>query len=160
MGGHDQDHHPQAGADDGVYNSVDHQDHLLHADTDKLRLLASPLAPVSREGHGSTRVESMGAASAHEKRDLEALGFRYRHDHDCPEFVKHSSSTNYELFYDLWFVANLEVFSNLHEITDVPKLTGYIGYVTYVVGLEHRGCISTNTRQVIVVYLVHSWHGQ
>ncbi|ORY65271.1 uncharacterized protein BCR38DRAFT_294854, partial [Pseudomassariella vexata] len=35
-----------------------------------------------------------------------------------------------QLFYDLWFVANLEVFSSVHEVTQNTKLYSYMGYLT------------------------------
>jgi hypothetical protein len=136
MAGHDHDHDPHDG-NDGAHAAL-----LRHTDSDELKLLASPIVPAPRAqpqpiaatavvsaaaaAPAGTRVDSVEA----EQHDLEALGFRYKQDHDCPEFIKHSTSTTYELFYDLWFVANLEVFSEVHEITDIPKLTGYIGYVT------------------------------
>jgi hypothetical protein len=43
-------------------------------------------------------------------------------------FERHEESTAIELFYDLFFVANLTTFSNIHEITDVKTLTSYIGF--------------------------------
>jgi hypothetical protein len=43
-------------------------------------------------------------------------------------FERHEESTAIELFYDLFFVANLTTFSNIHKITDVKTLTSYIGF--------------------------------
>ncbi|KAL6801331.1 hypothetical protein GGI42DRAFT_343362 [Trichoderma sp. SZMC 28013] len=34
-----------------------------------------------------------------------------------------------KLFYDLWFVANLNVFSTVHEINDVSSLGSFVGYI-------------------------------
>lgn len=45
-----------------------------------------------------------------------------------PEFQRHEESTNIELFYDLFFVANLTTFSGLHEINDKKTLTSYVGF--------------------------------
>lgn len=45
-----------------------------------------------------------------------------------PEFQRHEETTNIELFYDLFFVANLTTFSALHEINDKKTLTSYIGF--------------------------------
>ncbi|KAL7932059.1 hypothetical protein V8C35DRAFT_329036 [Trichoderma chlorosporum] len=39
----------------------------------------------------------------------------------APEFAK--------LFYDLWFVANLNVFSTVHEINDASSLGSFVGYI-------------------------------
>ncbi|KAI5865627.1 bacterial low temperature requirement A protein-domain-containing protein [Durotheca rogersii] len=38
-------------------------------------------------------------------------------------------ASNYELFYDLWFVANLNTFTSVHEITDKGTLFSFMGYV-------------------------------
>lgn len=45
-----------------------------------------------------------------------------------PEFQRHSETTNIELFYDLFFVANLTSFSDIHEINDSQVLSAYIGF--------------------------------
>ncbi|PMD60148.1 uncharacterized protein K444DRAFT_589316 [Hyaloscypha bicolor E] len=45
-----------------------------------------------------------------------------------PEFQRHTETTNIELFYDLFFVANLTTFSGIHEINDRKTLTSYIGF--------------------------------
>lgn len=45
-----------------------------------------------------------------------------------PEFQKHKETTNIELFYDLFFVANLTTFSSVNEINDHKTLTSYIGF--------------------------------
>lgn len=48
--------------------------------------------------------------------------------HDVPIFQRHEESTTIELFYDLFFVANLATFSNIHEINNTRTLTSYIGF--------------------------------
>ena len=45
-----------------------------------------------------------------------------------PEFKKRTETTNIELFYDLFFVANLTAFSTNHEINDTKTLTSYVGF--------------------------------
>ena len=45
-----------------------------------------------------------------------------------PHFVKHEESTNIELFYDLFFVANLTSFSDVHEVNSSKSLRSYIGF--------------------------------
>jgi len=45
-----------------------------------------------------------------------------------PNFVRHEESTNIELFYDLFFVANLTTFSIVHEVNSRKTLTSYIGF--------------------------------
>ncbi|KAI9676024.1 MAG: hypothetical protein M1817_000767 [Caeruleum heppii] len=45
-----------------------------------------------------------------------------------PHFSYHEESTAIELFYDLFFVANLGTFTDLHKIDDGPALSSYIAY--------------------------------
>jgi low temperature requirement protein LtrA len=46
-----------------------------------------------------------------------------------PEFQRHAEITKIELFYDLFFVANLTIFSSIHEINDRKTLTSYVGFL-------------------------------
>lgn len=46
--------------------------------------------------------------------------------HENPELHRHTEATNLELFYDLFFAANLTVFSNIHEVTDSATLKQYV----------------------------------
>ncbi|KAH7392951.1 hypothetical protein BKA66DRAFT_411624 [Pyrenochaeta sp. MPI-SDFR-AT-0127] len=48
--------------------------------------------------------------------------------HDNPAFHRHAEATTAELFYDLFFVANLTTFTSLQEINDRHSLTDYIGF--------------------------------
>ncbi|KAI0900069.1 hypothetical protein F4806DRAFT_454954 [Annulohypoxylon nitens] len=48
---------------------------------------------------------------------------------DTPKFSKPEAATNFELFYDLWFVANLNVFTSIHDISDFWRFTSFIGYI-------------------------------
>ncbi|KAJ4212861.1 hypothetical protein NW759_011502 [Fusarium solani] len=54
----------------------------------------------------------------------------HSHDEEEPviKFPKRESAAPVELFYDLWFVANLNVFTTLHPITDVTNLGSFIRY--------------------------------
>lgn len=96
-----------------------------------LRLISSPVATGLDDNHKPSRASSLGLDQSGTP-DVENLGFRYRDEHDCPEFIKHSNSTNYELFYDLWFVANLEIFSSSKGVSKESDLYAYIGYLRYV----------------------------
>jgi low temperature requirement protein LtrA len=62
--------------------------------------------------------------------DFEHLGWRYGRNQNVPEFVKHSGSTTYEMFFDLWFVACMSMFAETHTTTDSHKLWTYMGYLT------------------------------
>jgi hypothetical protein len=48
--------------------------------------------------------------------------------HDNPAFHRHAEATTSELFYDLFFVANLTTFTSNLEINDRNSLTAYIGF--------------------------------
>lgn len=45
-----------------------------------------------------------------------------------PEFKRYEDATNLELFYDLFFVANLATFTDSHEINEVAALKAYTGF--------------------------------
>jgi hypothetical protein len=47
---------------------------------------------------------------------------------ELPAFERHEESTVIELFYDLFFVANLTTFSDLHEINTFGTLQAYVGF--------------------------------
>ncbi|KXJ91889.1 hypothetical protein Micbo1qcDRAFT_161921 [Microdochium bolleyi] len=44
-------------------------------------------------------------------------------------FRKSHAAANFELFFDLWFVANLNVFTSVHQIVAASKLASYIGFI-------------------------------
>lgn len=45
-----------------------------------------------------------------------------------PQFQRHEEATTIELFYDLFFVANLTTFTSLHKINDAESLRSYAGF--------------------------------
>ncbi|KAI0436803.1 hypothetical protein F4803DRAFT_556628 [Xylaria telfairii] len=47
-----------------------------------------------------------------------------------PRFEKHEASSTLEVFYDLWFVANLAIFTTLHTVNDKTTLWSYVGYIS------------------------------
>ncbi|KAF2175986.1 hypothetical protein K469DRAFT_682858 [Zopfia rhizophila CBS 207.26] len=47
---------------------------------------------------------------------------------DSPEFHRRAEATSIELFYDLFFVANLTTFTNVHEVNDHKSLSSYVGF--------------------------------
>ena len=50
--------------------------------------------------------------------------------HDSPTFHHYAEATTAELFYDLFFVANLTTFTSEQEVNDRGSLTDYIGFVS------------------------------
>ena len=63
-----------------------------------------------------------------------ALKFSLPHHHhpdpDHPPFKHRHESSTVELFYDLFFVANLATFTANHEIVDAESLKNYVGFFT------------------------------
>jgi hypothetical protein len=49
-------------------------------------------------------------------------------DHDSLVFSQRHEANSVELFFDLFFVANLATFTAYHSITDGDYLLGYIGF--------------------------------
>lgn len=47
---------------------------------------------------------------------------------ETPEFKRYNEATNIELFYHLFFVANLTTFTDAHEINAIPALKAYAGF--------------------------------
>ncbi|PVH84270.1 hypothetical protein DL98DRAFT_558495 [Cadophora sp. DSE1049] len=48
--------------------------------------------------------------------------------HLTPQFQRHEEATTIELFYDLFFVANLTTFTSLHKINEPSALRSYSGF--------------------------------
>lgn len=51
-------------------------------------------------------------------------------ENDTPHFKKHHEASSIELFYDLFFVANLATFTSNADIEDAKALASYIGFMT------------------------------
>lgn len=47
---------------------------------------------------------------------------------ETPEFRRYEETTNMELFYDLFFVANLTTFNDVHDVNEVDALKSYAGF--------------------------------
>lgn len=47
---------------------------------------------------------------------------------ETPEFRRYEEATNIELFYDLFFVANLTTFTDVHDINALEALQAYAGF--------------------------------
>jgi hypothetical protein len=85
---------------------------------DKLRLMRSPLVTDEKDAHSDSSL-----LQEHPQADVQELGYR-----DEPELQRHAEATNSEVFFDLFFAANLNVFSEGHDLTDLTALSGYIAY--------------------------------
>jgi hypothetical protein len=99
----------------------------------RLRLISSPLA----ENTGFTLTNSSETSANVEQKPQPRPKLRPGDSYSSgqvdtadalPQFVRHEESTNIELFYDLFFVANLTTFSNVHEVNSRKTLTSYMGF--------------------------------
>ncbi|KAH6668806.1 bacterial low temperature requirement A protein-domain-containing protein [Halenospora varia] len=104
-------------------------DHLnVKHRTKGLKWLATPL--VDHNHHEEHEMHSHGHGSGHHSSDESTPALKPNQEGYAalPEFHRHEEATNIELFFDLFFVANLAGFSNVHEINDKGSLTSYIGF--------------------------------
>lgn len=110
-----------------------HEAHHHHEEKQNLSLFSSPLvhhSPAHSSSTHTTDIESPhqykhpndASASTPEFENMDCS----LHDH--PSFHRHAEATTAELFYDLFFVANLTTFTSMLEINDHNSLTAYIGF--------------------------------
>jgi len=107
-----------------------------HEVGDALPLFQSPLIHRQNTAYHSTS-HSEDEASAKNEATEETVGLQDNDQdlHDNPRFHRHSEATNAELFYDLFFVANLTVFTNVKEVNDHHTLAQYVGFFCILVRL-------------------------
>ena len=96
------------------------------------------MSPLQEPGYGSETsserhgdVESKGGARGLALTETEAENQVRLNDsslHRIPSFKRHEEATDIELFFDLFFVANLTIFSQNHELNSLNNLTSYIGF--------------------------------
>ncbi|KAI1842218.1 hypothetical protein JX266_011626 [Neoarthrinium moseri] len=93
------------------------KDELTYAGT-RLPVVANPIVEGEKRQNGH-------ALNHRDQESLPIVGDSVEH----PEFEKHHSASPVELFYDLWFVANLSVFTSIHNIYNSKSCTSFIGYI-------------------------------
>ncbi|PNY28639.1 Uncharacterized protein TCAP_01435 [Tolypocladium capitatum] len=94
-------------------------DHHLHL-PDKLRIFKSPVViPAAGDKDHSP---------AHAPDENHELKHGRDHDHDLPRFARHVEPTLLEIFFDLFFAANYNVFSETQEVTNHARFKAYVGY--------------------------------
>ncbi|KAI9689684.1 MAG: hypothetical protein M1820_010084 [Bogoriella megaspora] len=106
---------------------------MSHAEDKRIHFFASPLTnprgTYSPAKHGDEEVQVSNVQLTH---TISEGTPPYANEdeclHDSPAFKRHSEATSTELFYDLFFVANLTTFTSSHEINDHKQLTSYIGF--------------------------------
>lgn len=88
--------------------------------------ISSPLENVDpASGHNTPPHDTKQPSPPHG-----GLPLHHHHDPHAPQFRHHHESSTIELFYDLFFVANLATFTVNHEIVDTNSLKNYIGFFT------------------------------
>ena len=118
---------------------MSHSKYHHHAHEKKpLTFFASPLADdehLEKEGRNSplSRSSSKPREENNFNRDTEAglpteVEVCAQALRDVPAFQRHAEATTQELFFDLFFVANLTTFTSLKEINDSASLRAYIGF--------------------------------
>ena len=109
-----------------------------HEEKGPLTFFATPLHEPSHSGHQYTTtpntdsdLEQQQKSTAH-AHAVDASQPQFENMdcvlHDNPAFHRHAEATTAELFYDLFFVANLTTFTSMLEINDRHSLTAYIGF--------------------------------
>lgn len=113
-----------------------HEEHH-HEEEKPLSFFASPLHKKSHSttppsySHVSPEPSTHGSDLEHQKTaDTNNVPFDNMDCslHDNPAFHRHAEATTSELFYDLFFVANLTTFTSMLEINDKNSLTAYVGF--------------------------------
>ncbi|KAI5925371.1 hypothetical protein F4810DRAFT_708757 [Camillea tinctor] len=95
---------------------------------ERLRLVGSRVVNTDRKtGRKSICVQSVRMSTC--PGGIEELFRRQSQNLDVPEFEKTETASQFELFYDLWFVANLNVFTSIHDISNLGKFQSFIGYM-------------------------------
>jgi Bacterial low temperature requirement A protein (LtrA) len=93
--------------------------------------IASPLAQrATGQNAGSEETESHATERVVEFNESQHELHNSHPGVEEPVFREHHESSTVELFFDLFFVANLATFTANHEIVDVSSLKNYLGFFT------------------------------
>ena len=99
---------------------------MLEHDESYLPLIKSPIQ--QSDDYRSTRSEESPHESEDDGKPLCDSPCKDNSCIRCPDFRRFNKATDLELFYDLFFVANLTVFTYVHEINDGGSLEQYVGF--------------------------------
>lgn len=95
----------------------------------KLPLIRNPILRTTRSPRGT-----FDFTQADGQPNLESFGYRdeiYYSDEEIPEFAKYGEATSVEVFYDLFFAANLCVFAEVQDVTNGEQLANFVCYFWY-----------------------------
>jgi hypothetical protein len=93
--------------------------------------IASPLA--KRAPEHDHQLEETKSRTAEQVVEFDESQHDRHQSHSAPDepvFREHHESSTVELFFDLFFVANLASFTANHEIVDANSLKNYVGFFT------------------------------
>ncbi|KAL8735395.1 MAG: hypothetical protein Q9166_000940 [cf. Caloplaca sp. 2 TL-2023] len=91
-----------------------------------LPLIASPLHQRGH-GHGDHATSNGTSEQSSQEKSHTQVSVR-EHDVGTPAFREREEASSIELFYDLFFVANLTSFTTVHAIDDKQAILSYIGF--------------------------------
>ncbi|KAM7182717.1 hypothetical protein V8F33_014080 [Rhypophila sp. PSN 637] len=92
----------------------------------KLPLLRNPVVRTIRSREGTFDV-----LQANAEPNLNGFGYRdevYLPGEEIPEFERHIEATSIEVFYDLFFAANLCVFAEVQDVTNAQQVATFVCY--------------------------------
>lgn len=92
----------------------------------KLRLSANPLK--LKHEHRNSQFSDIENSRQGSKNGYYGPEDEIDDSNKLPEFQRYEETTNIELFYDLFFVANLTTFGTVHEINSKRTLASYVGF--------------------------------
>ncbi|KAH9903928.1 hypothetical protein F4778DRAFT_733253 [Xylariomycetidae sp. FL2044] len=106
-----------------------HDHHELDYANSRLQLVGSRV--IESETTGRHVIQPSIRRRQHHRRRREQDSGKLHHNtsRDAPVFEKTESASNFELFYDLWFVANLNVFTSIHDISNLEQFNSFLGYM-------------------------------
>ncbi|PLB34381.1 uncharacterized protein BDW47DRAFT_120426 [Aspergillus candidus] len=110
---------------------------------ERLKQEAGAAPGPENDASGERGLETIGSAMDITRDNAEDATSRYggipfietpidENDGDPPHLYRHSDATPIELFFDLFFVANLSTFTATHEIHNVEALGAYIGFLAVI----------------------------
>ncbi|GJN76751.1 low temperature requirement A [Purpureocillium lilacinum] len=99
--------------------------HFQHR-RDKLRIFSSPL--VRRTSTGGSDESEDSTRHPIEHSHTEFKGGYAHDDENLPRFKRYEEPTLLEIFFDLFFAANYNVFSDTQQVTNHAKFKAYVGY--------------------------------
>lgn len=90
--------------------------------------ISGPLGFTTRKSYAGTNVESIYNDRSKDVNEYLPKEFQEPNIIETPEFRRYKESTNIELFYDLFFIANLTTFTDVLDINSTRNLKSYAGF--------------------------------